>query len=718
MKSTHLIILSLLIIIVIGIIGLEVFIIWFNPTLPSIIKQYLTTPISSSSTCSSPLNVHKVTSQDANHLFHFVQLSDIHLSHTKRREYRLENFKKVAFEILPKIILPRFVIVTGDLTHASYPKLKESEEDRNWLERRINLNRPQQNIEEWKSYSTVAKEGNELLSRLVDSHSMISLSLLTQNDTKLPLKDIVWFDCPGNHDRFNVPVLSDHSMNYYTDYSCCLSMNDKSKSGNRTFAFTVDTHFGSYEFIGIDATPEHGGFAPFNFFGLFKQNGMDELEQKLIKSHENKRNATVVFGHYPQSTVHFDRTSSGLSIQQLSQKYPYTAYLSGHLHNIYNLVWNLKAKAPTILGHYEWEIPDFKEHNIIRVLAIDHDTISYGDLPFDKWPRVLVTSPASMNCQCKQVLDEIRLLIFSPERITDLQITIDGQTNEMISNHTEQALLDHRKSRDTLFRIKYDPLQYSSGTHHLRLTVRDAANNSRSFDHEFALDGSNCHYQTTSNLLTRFILFTNFQLLFPSSFYICMALGIITLTLLKLLLNKPVNNNDSFSLKNGLASVIHSRYYYFFIGYLLYLPIFPWFAGEIATGEYALFFEWGIYYLGYGRIERKAVVTPDIHFYITVFVLYWLFASLFALLIFNRSFPRNKQSTKYTVTQGIVMVVYLYILYKRFMRFYLVIVRTYGQYALLFSPCGIWLFTFIFLIYCYEFNQMIRRNRTTKDKQE
>ncbi|KAF9967914.1 Transmembrane protein 62 [Actinomortierella ambigua] len=137
-----------------------------------------------------------------------------------------------------------------------------------------------------------------------------------------------WHDLRGNHDCFNVPDW-DSDQNMYA-----------LMSATRTpgFMFDVKTNYGKYGFIGIDSCPRPGPARPYNFFGLFETPDMDHLEKRL-----------------------------SLSMGDALQTYQPTHFL-------------------------ELEVGDMKQNGIYRIMAVDHDMISFADINMP-----LTTIPPALN---------------------------------------------------------------------------------------------------------------------------------------------------------------------------------------------------------------------------------------------------------------------------------------------------------------------------------
>eukprot|EP01080_Neovahlkampfia_damariscottae_P010150 gene10150-2570_t len=416
------------------------------------------------------------------------------------------------------MIQPEFVLTTGDLTHA------------------LLNGRSEQNYEEWKFYmNTLEKNG------------------LYKSD--------FWFDLKGNHDSFNVKGMNE-KKNYFKDFSVSRQFDN-----NSIITHIHKTKRSSYKFIGIDATKDVGLMRLFNFFGELNQNKMNSIEFELKKS--NDFNQTILFGHYPQSVINSDLTSTGLSLNELSRKYRYLAYLSGHLHTMYSMGTELKAMLDN--GHLELESPDFAHENNVRLFAFDNDIMSFIDIKVDDKPKILVTNPK--DCRYISELEplhrmkdnQIRFLLFSQKEHTNIEVYIDG---ELIN-----AEVDRLKS--PVYQTSWDSSKYSSGLHDLKIVVK--------FDEEefvqnqkFSLDGTQPNL-TFKSFIGRMVLLTNwtFTLRF---FYFTFHLFLMISLIFKL----------------GEIKNMKRNIYYFFLFSSIYLLIGPWMFIEIADNVFGAVFTIGL----------------------------------------------------------------------------------------------------------------------------
>ncbi|KAJ8327768.1 hypothetical protein O5D80_004103 [Batrachochytrium dendrobatidis] len=247
-------------------------------------------------------------SNGTENMFHFVQVSDLHVSRFRSQGgiAHLDHF--LNYEM--NLIAPDLVLATGDLTDAKSHSTLTSLQHR----------------EEWVAYHTALQ----------------SSGVLRRQQGRF------WWDQRGNHDCFNIPSF-ESSENMYRTLSAVK---------NEGYAFHLTKEFGVYSFIAIDACPDVGATRPINFFGYFDTKDMDFLAGEILAGKRLGHNHTFVMSHYPTSTTLFGHTSDDISFWSLSQHV--SIWLCGHLHKLAaGLGEIMYAFQGTFL---ELELADLKSH--------------------------------------------------------------------------------------------------------------------------------------------------------------------------------------------------------------------------------------------------------------------------------------------------------------------------------------------------------------------
>ncbi|KAI9313362.1 Metallo-dependent phosphatase-like protein [Dichotomocladium elegans] len=266
-------------------------------------------------------------------LFYFVQISDLHVSKFESQGHTT-HFLHFMRSVLP-MLRPECVIVTGDLTDAKDAHKIKTEQYK----------------EEWEMYKAIVEQS---------------------------AGNVSWYDMKGNHDAFNLASW-ESAHNLYRDYGKSAKL---IHDGHGVYAWDIVKPYGRYRFVAADATPKRGPGRPLNFFGYFTSAVMDRLTSTILQS--TLYNHTFVFSHYPTTTMVFGKSSTGKTFQDLASRA--SVYFCGHLHRLFGGLGDVLQRYNYQTDMLELELADMKDHGAYRIVAIDHDLISFTDidLPVDQ----------------------------------------------------------------------------------------------------------------------------------------------------------------------------------------------------------------------------------------------------------------------------------------------------------------------------------------------
>jgi len=391
-----------------------------------------------------------------------VQLSDLHFSvhHPKRAL----SFRKLVGKTLA-MINPAMVLITGDLTDGK---------SKDHLTMRLDEN-------EWREYhdtmkDTIAKSG---------------------------LPEDIFYDLCGNHDKFGVP-LPNGRFDFFSQYSISAYLN---RTGN-VKSITLLNNGWKHLFVGFDSSMTIGLRGPTNLFGHPTDKLISELDVELGQwdMQLSEPVTKIAFGHFPLSFT--AATETGKRLEDLFAKHSIAAYLCGHLHtkfgrnlqrhhvqlppnsktfqqyfqfNAHDMAIGNNKKQFCSLGNssikefWEWEMGDWRESRIMRIIAIDEGHASFVDVDYKmmSWPldntsiaiptiivptfpldsRMMQRMSSSVAQECRfnnlSFRGSIRALVFSANSI----ISVKAKLYDSISGKLDLAMeMKMMKHSDTIER--------------------------------------------------------------------------------------------------------------------------------------------------------------------------------------------------------------------------------------------------------------------------
>uniref|UniRef100_A0A0E0KBI9 Uncharacterized protein n=1 Tax=Oryza punctata TaxID=4537 RepID=A0A0E0KBI9_ORYPU len=325
-----------------------------------------------------------------------VQVSDLHIS-----AYHPDRAEDLVSLLGPALraIRPHLLLVTGDITDAKNRRKTTSRQDE----------------KEWITYK---KAIDAIVGRGGIDKSRI-------------------FDIRGNHDTYGVPYRGG-KLDFFSTYSVNSQLDRLS-----TISSILLQGRRNYLFLGIDDTMSIGIRYPANLFGHPTDKRIEAVNSELQywSNHSNVPITKVVFGHYPMSFT--TSSEKGQRYESIFAKESISAYLCGHLHaKVSKQLWRFhEMSAPTQeqkSSFWEWELGDWKESRLMRILAIDGGAVSFIDHTLKQAleTSILITYPTdsrSMNILESinwSLRNDINVLVFSNQVIRNVSARVFDSHNE------------------------------------------------------------------------------------------------------------------------------------------------------------------------------------------------------------------------------------------------------------------------------------------------
>ncbi|NXF42520.1 TMM62 protein, partial [Oceanites oceanicus] len=462
-----------------------------------------------------------------------------------------------------------------------------------------------------------------------------------------------WIDIKGNHDSFNIPHL-DSVQNYYRKYSAWRR--------DGSFHYIHTTSFGNYSFICVDATLSPGPKRPYNFFGILNTNMLVVLWVTLKDDLRNGERVVLC---------------SFLVLVFLPPLLDFEILL---------VLGELRKNGNQLCMQEFVSTKFFSFHYRYRILAFDHDLLSFADLNFEEWPVVLITNPKSFLYSSStheplvKILysTHIRILAFSPSVIISVKVYIDGV-------HLGNA---HQVS-GPLYVLKWSPQNYSEGFHHIDVTVQDASGRISTRSHIFAME---------ENLSLRFDFWPSVILLTDHYVLARVLFGLIVLIQIALLVIFRYLQKPALKEKPGLLTLtlysLHvfsktNTFYYSILVLNLYTILGPWFVGELIDGQVGACFSFGVFVGG-------SFLQGSLTFVVGILQMLFFNLPLMAYLCWclllrcqGHSFRSHICHIRHLMAVLVHLAMALLLAWQVYSCYFLL--RTYGTLAFFLSPMRTWL---------------------------
>ncbi|CAN6465957.1 unnamed protein product [Victoria cruziana] len=540
-----------------------------------------------------------------------VQITDLHLS--SYYPDRAEDLKRLLTPAL-RIVQPSLLLITGDLTDA---KSKDRTTTR-------------QDLSEWLQYKqameTVAKESGMSMRSFIDIR--------------------------GNHDKYGVPYVGD-KLDFFSNYSVSSKFNRLSP----VQSICLMGKEWNYVFLGLDDSLEIGLRCPSNLFGHTNDKRIHSLSSELQywDAHLVGPVTKIVFGHFPLSFISSSET--GQFYENVFARESVSAYLCGHLHAKFSkklwrhhLIRNTGGSRQGVSGEFwEWELGDWKEYKLFRILGIDHGHVSFVDLSLSNLfhpgkgfqTTVLVTYPLdsrnmnSVNSKSSNARDDVSALIFSATPVKHVCAKIFDSSKEFELVEEFPLYQSHNANTSCLYRGSLNASKYkhtSPMRFWLQVIAVDAHGNETATElRPFSMEGKPTLLRKTwlEYLVLHVKWETMYKILLRGN--ICFLLMLLFLPkLLAYFMENMSHRRWTMSVSTSspigrtrntflplwflLEGSRERTIWFSMVLYLLCLLVFPWFWGHAASEDGVLshmsIHGWTVSLPG--EIRKDRVANPDI----------------------------------------------------------------------------------------------------------
>ncbi|MEE6492626.1 hypothetical protein FKM82_016613 [Ascaphus truei] len=268
--------------------------------------------------------------------------------------------------------------------------------------------------------------------------------------------------------------------------------------------------------------------------------------------------------------------------------------MCGHLHSLGGIAPALHSKHQH--GTLELELADWMSNRRYRIFAFDHDLFSFVDLTFDEWPVVLITNPKSAlyTNPAQEPLGRIlhsthiRVLAFSTTPITSVKVSIDGV-----------ELGEAARASGPLYVLEWNPANYVTGLHKIKVQVQDSAKRSHVKSHLFTLEDD---VSLSFNFLPSLILLTDHYILAQALFALTVLSQIILIVIFRYKRRPVLRVPPGFFALTSFSIHVLSKtntFYYAILLLTVYTAVGPWFVGEIIDGHVGACFAFGVFVRGH-----------------------------------------------------------------------------------------------------------------------